>query len=223
MARGSVGKILPASCCRGEENFPPSFSASCAHAQPMCVETRPHGRSPLSDGAIRSMTLPSVLYEALRPRVGSHILHGLGARIYEYDWVRSGFIDTPLCRRHTTPPLSRTSWPSAPHAYGGCSSLLFADKAKPICEAQIGGELIKMHGHRARTCFMRHNGRKWVWKGGEKTGRGSHVGKEKEGNTYQYEDPTTSQRTWTAALQHRQAMTPFQSRQEQVQTPWLRV
>ena len=108
------------------------------------------------------MTLPSVLYEALRPRVGSHILHGLGARIYEYVWVRSGFIDTPLCRRHTTPPLSRTSWPSAPHAYGGCSSLLFADKAKPIREAQsrmayaqIGGELIKMHGHRARTRFMR--------------------------------------------------------------------
>jgi len=44
-------------------------------------------------------------------------------------------------------------WAPAPHAYGGCSSLLFADKAKPICEAQyrmayaqIGGELIKMHG-----------------------------------------------------------------------------
>lgn len=110
MARGSVGKILPASCRRGEENFPPSFSAFCAHAQPMCVETRPHGRSPLSDGAIRSMTLSSVLYEALRPRVGSHILHVYGARIYEYDWVRSGFIETPSCRRHTTPPLSHTSW-----------------------------------------------------------------------------------------------------------------
>lgn len=72
----------------------------------MCVEARPHGRSPLSDGAIRSMTLSSVLYEALRPRVGSHILHVYGARIYEYDWVRSGFIETPSCRRHTTPPTS---------------------------------------------------------------------------------------------------------------------
>ena len=116
-------------------------------------------------------------------------------------------------------------WAPASHAYGGCSSLLFADKAKPICEAQyrmayaqIGGELIKMHG-----LVLWGNGGEWVWNGGEKTGRGSHVGKEKEGNTYQYEDPTTSQRTWTAALQHRQAMTPFQSRQEQVQTPWLRV
>ena len=153
----------------------PHLSLPLAHMHNRCVWRRAHMAGHLSDGAIRSMTLPSVLYEALRPRVGSHILHGLGARIYEYDWVRSGFIDTPLCRRHTTPPLSRTSWPSAPHAYGGCSSLLFADKAKPICEAQIGGELIKMHGHRARTCFMRHNGRKWVWKCGEKTGRGSPV------------------------------------------------
>jgi len=67
--------------------------------------------------------------------------------------------------------------------------------------------------------------------GAEGRGRGQVEGrvergydeKGKERSTYQYEDTTTSQRTWTAELQHPQAMTLFQSRQEQVQTPWLHV
>ena len=164
MARGSVRKILRASSRTiGAREISPSYSASCAHAQPMCVETRPHGWSPLGDGAIRSMPLSSVLYEALRPRVGSHVLHGPDAQRHEYDWVRSGLIDTLSCRRNTIPPLSHTSWASAPHAYGGCSSVPFADKARPISEAQIGGELFKMHGHRAWTRYMRQR-EEWVWK-----------------------------------------------------------
>lgn len=176
------------------------------------------------------MTLSSVLYEALRPRVGSHILHGPGARIYEYVWVRSGFIDTPSCRRHTTPPLSRTSSQGRRRhtRMEGAHRCYLLTKQSRSVRHSLAWHTRRSAASLSRCTDIGHglvlgNGRKWVWKGGEKTGRGSHDGKEKEGNTYQYEDPTTSQRTWTAALQHRQAMTPFQSRQEQVQTPWLRV